>query len=221
MKKLLSIFLSAIMCLTLAACSGNNEVNDTDSEVVGSDSASTTTISNEDTNVAPKDDSIEITPENWQHYFELGYELYIEYEDDGVTIDDYSIHPCIFIKDGYGVADENEPVEFVFDAEYEWRCVLLNKRDLAYEIGGIDDVHEPDPNETFDITLYPGFEYRWLTSVRTTSGGWTTDTGSIALDDLFYFYIEDAENGQKSVNVRTQQLPILTCTEASGKIIAK
>ncbi len=217
MKKLLSIFLSAIMCLTLAACSGNNEVNDTDNEVIDSDSASTT-ISNEDTNVAPKYDSIEITPENWQDYFELGYELDIEYEDDGVTIDDYSLIPCLFIKDGYDVA---ELVEFVIGVEYEWRCVLLNKRDLSYEIGGIDDIHEPDPNETFDITLEPGFEYRWLTSVRSISGGWTTDTGSIAFDDLFYFNIDDAENGQKSVNVRTQQLPILTCTEASGKIIAK
>lgn len=168
-----------------------------------------------------QDDGIEITPENWQDYFELGYELYTEYEDDGVTIDNYSIHPCIFIKDGYDVADENEPVELVFDAEYEWRYVLLNKRDLAYEIGGIDEGHEPYPNETLDVTLNLGDRGCWLTSDRRTSGGWTTDTGSIALDDLFYFYIEDAENGQKSVNVRTQQLPILTCTEASGKIIAK
>ena len=208
------------MCLTLAACSGDNEVNDTDHKVAGSDSASTT-ISNEDTNVAPKDDGIEITPENWQDYFELGYELYTEYEDDGVTIENYSIQPCIFIKDGYDIADENEPVELVFDAEYEWRYVLLNKRDLTYEIGGIDEGHEPHPNETLDVTLDPNDRGCWLTSVRITSGGWTTDTGSIALDDLFYFYIHDAENGKKGVNVRTQQLPILTCTEASGKIIAK
>lgn len=220
MKKLTAILLSAIMCLSLVACSGNDEEKDDDNAGNVKDDTSTTVIE-DDTTEESEDEAIEITLDNWQDYFEIGYELEVEYEDDDVTIDGYKLYPSVFVKDGYDVASEDDKVELVFDAKYEWRFVLLNKTDLTYEIGGICDGHDPDPNETLDITLFPDEEYGWLTSIISYGSGWTTDTGNISFDDLFYYFVKDAENGEKSVKVRIQQLPVLTCTEASGKIIAE
>jgi hypothetical protein len=220
MKKLTAITLFVIICLFLVACSENDNRRDTDNAETLSESV-TTTSSTECTTDEIKDDSIEITLDNWQDYFEFGYELDVEYDEDGVTIDSYNLYPSVFIKDGYDVASDDEPVELDFNAKYEWRFVFLNKTNLTYEIGGICDSHDPDPDETFDITIGPDEKYSWLTSIISYGSAWTTDTGSIAFDDIFCYFIQDAENGQKNVKVCIQQLPVLTCTEASGKIIAE
>ena len=215
------------MCLVLIACSkedsGNNsdKNNAKDSDYTAAAESNVSAIETKDNTAEPETDSIEVTVDNWQDYFELGYELDVDYEDDGVTIDDYKLHLSIYVKDGYDVTSEEDKVDLIFDVKYEWRFVLLNKNNLTYEIGGICDGHDPYPDEVYDISISPGTTYRWLTSTISYGAGWIKNTGNIAFEDLFCLHVEDTENGERKAMVLIQQSPVLTCTEASGKVILK
>ena len=236
MKRFLSLILALVLVFSFAACSSNEtsdvtSVNSIDNnESVSSEEVTESEASESESEVISEeseDGTIEITTENWQDYFELGYDLDVDYKDDEVTIESYTLHPSIFIKDGYKVANEEDQVELVFDAKYEWRYVFFNKSELTYEIGGICDEHDPDPNKEVDAALhyYEEFEdpnfteryYCWLDSFVTYSGSYTENTSNIPDEELFY-YLTKEEDGVQKFKVKIFQLPVITITEASGKI---
>ncbi len=241
MKKFLSVILVLIMCLSFTACGNNEETSqEANAGSISENSSSTTSEetteesenSSETSEVTSEIDDglIEITTDNWQDYFELGYDLDLDYKDDGVTLDGFNLYPSIFIKDGYKVAEESGKVSLVFDAKYEWRYVFLNKADLTYEIGEICDTHEPGPDQVLDTWLSyheefddPDFAeryYSWLDSCVSYTAEYTAYEGDIPLEDLFY-YSEKEEDGVQLFKAYVQKLPVITCTEASGKVAVR
>ena len=240
MKKFLSMFLVLIMCLSFTAC-GNNEEASLEANTGSISESSSSTTSEETTEESENsletsevtseidDGLIEITTDNWQDYFELGYDLDLDYKDDGVTIDRYLLHPAIVFKEGcdYVVPGEEDTVELIFDAKYEFRYVFLNKNDLTYEIGGICDTHEPDPDTTLDATLYyddfvdiedyEGEAYCWLEGTVTYSTSYTENTSGIPDEELFYKFSKE-EDGVQKYKITIIQLPVITCIEAKGKL---
>ncbi|MBE6730473.1 MAG: hypothetical protein E7564_02145 [Ruminococcaceae bacterium] len=240
MKKFLSVILVLIMCLSFTACGNNEEtsqeanegsISESSSSSVSEESSLGAESSEETSDIAskPDDSTIEITLDNWQDYFELDYEFEVKYKEDGVTIDRYLLHPAIVFKEGcdYVVPGEEDTVELIFDAKYEFRYVFLNKNDLTYEIGGICDTHEPDPDTTLEATLYyddfvdiedyEGKAYWWLEGTVTHSTSYTENTSGIPDEELFYKFSKE-EDGVQKYKIPVIQLPVITCIEAKGKL---
>ena len=79
MKKLIALLLAAVMCLSLCAC-GSSEVEtntddsqelDTDISQQDEERTEDTADESEDVEAEPQEQTVEITLENWQDYFEL------------------------------------------------------------------------------------------------------------------------------------------------------
>ncbi|MBP3323845.1 MAG: hypothetical protein J6M16_06600 [Clostridia bacterium] len=182
MKKILSIILALALCLSFAACGNNTATDSTDAGSISENSSASVSEessleaeSSEETSELTSDtDSgvYEVTVDNWQDYLEFGYDVMVDYEDDGVTVEDITLYPSIFVKDGYKIAKGDEKVELAFDAKYEWRYVFINKEDFTYEIGGICEGHDPYKDtvldtflgyhEEFDDPDYPEVHSSWL-----------------------------------------------------------
>lgn len=111
MKRTLSLILALILCLSLCACGGgeqNNETQDGGNSTINNGNGSThapesgTTNTTENTENTPKSITVEITPDNWSEYFEIvesreyvvddfGDFLYVTRRWDLVLKKDYSI----------------------------------------------------------------------------------------------------------------------------------
>ena len=71
MKKLIALFLTAILCLSLAACSNSNVEANTDNFQEQNTETETAPAESEQAETEPQEQAIEITLDNWQEYSEF------------------------------------------------------------------------------------------------------------------------------------------------------
>lgn len=135
MKKTLAIIMAALMCLSLCACAGGENNSDNTSEVQNEDTTTETTNTNdtEPGETKPVYETVEITLDNWQDYFEFreikkikinGFE-----EFNGADILYYLV-----TKDGIELDTKNSTVtvRYILTTEYKSCSVDLEKKTIVY-----------------------------------------------------------------------------------------
>lgn len=138
MKKWIVLLLVAVMCLSLAAC-GNGKTEDNS----GTSQGQTTDHSPQDTdeprNAELTEQTVEITLDNWQEYFEfrpVAYENKNSYNEiTGMEVD-YKFFPKEAIAENITVPDAMDDDRIVFDVQYidPYACVYrydLNTQELT------------------------------------------------------------------------------------------
>lgn len=140
MKKWIALLLAAILCLSLAAC-GNGKTEDSS----GTSQGQTTDHSPQDTdepgNAELTEQTIEITLDNWQEYFEFRTVVKVRKdaynEITGMAVY-YKFFPKEAIAENIVAVEENGDDRIVFDVQYidPYACIYrydLNTQELTIE----------------------------------------------------------------------------------------
>lgn len=189
MKKLLALLLAAIMCLSLAAC-GNGKTEDNSGTSQGQTTDNSPQDTDEPSNAELTEQTIEITLDNWQEYFEINQYLSVRYLtndfDEAVTTM-LALNTILELKEEYsdysalGVAVQ-------YDMDYFPSDVIYHLEDFSFQL--TDCVSHPEAavdesyfvrNETnkFDVSNAASvFRHRIV-------------DGKVVEDEIFYW--NDAE----------------------------
>ena len=161
MKKAISLLLALMLCLSLCACGGSNEMPEAQ---VSTDPATTpeatepaTTEATEPEESEPAPVCVEITLENWQDYFEL--REYTEFVENGFgEIDDAKTHWSVVSKDGYTVDEENCDVtfEFTYDEESVVATINTETKTVVYGEATGSSTSEPVVETMNNVGQYIG-----------------------------------------------------------------
>ena len=172
MKKLIALLLAAVMCLSLCAC-GSSEVEtntddsqELDTEISQQDEEQTedTADASEDVEAEPQEQTVEITLDNWQEYFEIRPNTYGALYDSFGEFErlDY-VNWAMFLKND--VADkvtelEDLAIEYSFrDGYFCWFEYNLDTEEFvqknAAAEGEVDSrLKVEDSNRDLPLSLY-------------------------------------------------------------------
>lgn len=140
MKKWIALLLVAVMCLSLAAC-GNGKTEDNSSTSQGQTTGNSPQDTDEPSNAELTEQTIEITLDNWQEYFEFRpvvYETKDSYNEvTGMSVY-YKFLPKEAIAENIAVPDVFDDDRIVFDVQYidPYACIYrydLNTQELTIE----------------------------------------------------------------------------------------
>ena len=127
MKKTISLLLVLVMCLSLCACSGGNNVSEPTIP------ATIETIV--PTETAPPYETVEITIGNWLDYFEFAH-FYIPHKNSFGETDGFDIETRLYLKDGYNARDVHVAIEysyvmasFTYEANHENGSITFGEPD--------------------------------------------------------------------------------------------
>ena len=138
MKKLIALLLAAVMCLSLAAC-GNGKTEDNSGTSQGQTTDNSPQDTDEPSNAELTEQTIEITLDNWQEYFEFRpvvYETKDSYNEvTGMSVY-YKFLPKEAIAENIAVPDVFDDDRIVFDVQYidPYACIYrydLNTQELT------------------------------------------------------------------------------------------
>ncbi len=138
MKKLIALLLAAVMCLSLAAC-GNGKTEDNSGTSQGQTTDNSPQDTDEPSNAELTEQTIEITLDNWQEYFEFRpvvYETKDSYNEvTGMQVI-YKFLPKEAIAENITVPDVFDDDRIVFDVQYidPYACIYrydLNTQELT------------------------------------------------------------------------------------------
>ena len=172
MKKLIALLLAAALCLSLAACdNGKREDNSDTSQGQTTDHSPQDT--DEPSNAELAEQTIEITLDNWQEYFEFRpvvYETKDSYNEvTGMSVY-YKFFPKEAIAESIAVPDALDDDRIVFDVQYidPYACIYrydLNTKKLT--VGEFAEDSSPyraddllpsyDESGTYDSCIDPGY----------------------------------------------------------------
>ena len=162
MKKWIVLLLAAVLCLSLAAC-GNGKTEDNSGTSQGQTTDHSPQDTDEPSNAELTEQTIEITLDNWQDYFEFR-------PDVDVLKDSYKFFPKEAIAENITVPDAMDDDRIVFDVQYidPYACVYrydLNTQELtigeftegssSYSEG--DLLPSYDWSGTYDSGIDPGY----------------------------------------------------------------
>lgn len=161
MKKAISLLLVLMLCLSLCACGGSNEMPEAQ---VSTDPATTPEATEPATTEATEPEEselttvcVEITLENWQDYFEL--REYTEFVENGFgEIDDAKTLWSVVSKDGYTVDEENCDVtfEFTYDEESVVATINTETKTVVYGEATGSSTSEPVVETMNNVGQYIG-----------------------------------------------------------------
>ena len=118
MKKAMSLLLTLVMCLSLCACGGGNDTPET-TEIPTTTIPATTEleISEPETTAPieaePQYETVEITMENWEDYFEFTH-FYIPYKNSFGEVENFSVETRFCLKDGYNASNVDIAIEYSY-----------------------------------------------------------------------------------------------------------
>jgi hypothetical protein len=114
MKKLLALLL-AVMCFSLGACGGEKD---------------TATIE-------PQYETVEITPDNWQDYFEVRSESFVFTENNFGEVSDIEVEIYLMTKDG--IVCDISNCDIAVEWEYTWgyTSFLINRENETITYGAV------------------------------------------------------------------------------------
>ena len=190
MKKLIALFLTAILCLSLAACSNSNVEANTDNFQEQNTETETAPAESEQAETEPQEQAIEITLDNWQEYFEIKQYLSVRYLtndfDEAITTM-LALNTILELKEEY--SDYSAlGVTVQYDMDYFPSDIIYDLEDFSFQL--TDCVSHPEAvvdesdfvrNETtkFDVSNAAGiFRHRII-------------DGKVVEDEIFYW--NDAE----------------------------
>lgn len=141
MKKLFALLLAAVLCLSLAACGdGKVETNADNSQEQNTEN---TPNESEQVETEPQEQTIEITLDNWQEYFEIKDYLGVIYDTnafDEVTDSVLTFYTILESKEEYSDYVADVAVEYSMD--FYGSDIVYNLDDFSFEL--IDSVSHPD-----------------------------------------------------------------------------
>ena len=141
MKKLIALLLAAVLCLSLAACgNGKIEANTDNSQEQNKEN---TPSESEQVETEPQEQTIEITLDNWQEYFEINQYLSVNYTANAfgeLTDTSLSFFTILEPKEAYSYYTVDVAVEYSVD--YCTRDITYNLDDFSFEL--TDCVSHPD-----------------------------------------------------------------------------
>ena len=172
MKKLIALLLAAVMCLSLAAC-GNGKTEDNSGTSQGQTTDNSPQDTDEPSNAELTEQTIEITLDNWQEYFEFRpvvHETKNSYNElTGMQVI-YKFFPKEAIAESIAVPDALDDDRIVFDVQYidPYACIYrydLNTKKLT--VGEFAEDSSPyraddllpsyDESGTYDSCIDPGY----------------------------------------------------------------
>ena len=139
MKKILAIILAALMCLSLCACAGEENNSEGTSEVQNENTPTETTAPSEETTdtepseTEPVYETVELTLENWQDYFEFREIKKIKINGFG-EFNGADVLYYLVTKDGIELDTKNSSVtvRYLVTTEYKPCSVDLEKKTIVY-----------------------------------------------------------------------------------------
>ncbi len=164
MKKLITLLLAAIMCLSFTACRKNQAGADTDnsqkqntenSRQDGEQTENTSDESGKPETVSEEQQTIEITLDNWQEYFEIrqyvGSQISVNAFDEpsGVV---YLLHTILAPKEEYLDRIVDTDAAIIYNADYCAKRLKWNALDFTFEVTGDYDGKLGDYDGMFDVT---------------------------------------------------------------------
>ena len=140
MKKWIALLLAAVLCLSLAAC-GNGKTEDSSSTSQGQTTDNSPQDTDEPSNAELTEQTIEITLDNWQEYFEFRTVVKVRKDSyneiTGMAVY-YKFFPKEAIAENIVAVEENGDDRIVFDVQYidPYACIYrydLNTQELTIE----------------------------------------------------------------------------------------
>ena len=138
MKKLIALLLAAVLCLSLAAC-GNGKTEDNSGTSQGQTTDNSPQDTDEPSNAELTEQTVEITLDNWQDYFEFRPDVHVlkdSYNEiTGMQVI-FKFFPKEAIAENIAVPDALDDDRIVFDVQYidPYACIYrydLNTQELT------------------------------------------------------------------------------------------
>lgn len=172
MKKWIALLLAAVMCLSLAAC-GNGKTDDNSGTSQGQTTDNSPQDTDEPSNAELTEQTIEITLDNWQEYFEFRPDVDVlkdSYNEiTGMQVL-YKFFPKEAIAENITVPDAMDDDRIVFDVQYidPYACIYrydLNTQELTIgeftegssSYSADDLLPSYDWSGTYDSGIDPGY----------------------------------------------------------------
>ena len=165
MKKWIALLLAAVLCLSLAACGkSTTEENSGTTQGQTADNSTQDTVEPSDTDVPqdtgvpsdaePTEQTVEITLDNWQDYFEIKQYLsgYIGTNDFGEPDHvEYYLSTMFTLKEEYAekVDFDGSNVAIEYSGDYIVKSVTANVTDCTFVITGNYDGKNPSKESPF------------------------------------------------------------------------
>ena len=133
MKQVFSIFIASVLCLSLAACAGKPAMETTVPEFIMTEPAAAQTTAPE-----AQEQTVEITMENWQQYFDLVTAAEPLCNDQG-QIESWDFFYGVFLKPQYaeGFVSGQVDFEIQFDTEHRAASLTGDSWELGEPVGEI------------------------------------------------------------------------------------
>ena len=190
MKKLIALLLTAVLCVSLAACGEKDGETDADGSQEQSAAPASFAASAQDADgtggTEPRKQTIEVTLDNWQEYFEINQYLSVRYLtndfDEAITTM-LALNTILELKEKY--SDYSAPgVTVQYDVDYFPSDIIYHLEDFSFRLtdcvshleASVDE-SEFARNETrkFDVSDAAGvFRHRIV-------------DGKVVEDEIFYW----------------------------------
>ena len=157
MKKRIALLLAAVLCVSLAACGKKDRETGVDgSRELSAVSAASAQDADETGGTEPQKQTIEVTLDNWQEYFEIR-----EYLESSIATNDfgeptkyfYSVYTLFAVKEEWAENVVSCDVAIEYDADSSPKNISFNAKDMTFEITG-DCENEFIPDDYLDSSRF-------------------------------------------------------------------